>query len=131
MSYRIDHKLTKTEDQEWVMMPMVGPNPVATFAADARDALITPIDNPALIAKITDPARYVRTKRDEFTWDRTWIDDNTLIKSFYFDTLEKLEGYYLDMQDFQPNPTHKTLSYYNVEWKAYDPDGNEIELPLV
>lgn len=132
MSYRIDEILTKTSDQEWSMMPITkNTNSVSTFTVDERDSTIISIDDVDLLERILRPEKHKRTPRDKFTWDRSWIDSNTLLRHYYFETLEDLHGFYLDMTEYNPviNPGPKPLSAYNIAWKAYDSDNNEVALP--
>jgi len=133
MSYRVDRTMTKDADIDWQMMPFsVNSNVVSTFTVDARDSLVNPISESLITEKLLSDTRSRRTPRNKFTWDRTWIDDNTVIIHSYCDTLEDLMGHYYDMNEFNPTPeSHLPLSLYTTVWTAYDPDGNEIGLPLI
>jgi hypothetical protein len=126
-NYRIVYTVTKKEDQDWWIRLTV--SSANNTTADPRDALIKD-DGTAtaeILAKIRDPSRWKRISYSDYTWDRTWIDDNTIEFTYNFQSADKLQGFYLDWHEFSLRP-HQ---YYTKDWKAFAPDGTAITLPSI
>jgi hypothetical protein len=124
-NYRLVYTVTKREDQDWWMYLKISSANDTT--ADPRDSLIKDDSPPELLAKIRDPSRWKRISYSDYTWDRTWIDDNTIELTFNFQSADKLQGYYFDWHEFSPRPQQ----HYTRDWKAFAPDGTAITLPSI
>lgn len=124
-NYRLVCTVTKREDQDWWMHLTISSANDTT--ADPRDSLIKDDADAALISKIRDPSRWKRISYSDYTWDRTWIDDNTIEFTYNLQSADKLQGFYLDWHDFSPRPQQQ----YTRDWKAFAPDGTAITLPSI
>lgn len=124
-NYRLVNTVTKTEEQEWLMYLTI--SSANNTTADPRDSLINNVNDAELISKIRDPSRWKRISYSDYTWDRLWIDDNTIEFTYNFVSADKLQGFYLDWHDFSLRP----YGQYTKDWKAYDPSGNALTLPTI
>ena len=124
-NYRLVYTVTKREDQDWwIHLALKWANDPT---ADPRDSLIKDDSTDELLAKIRSHDRWKRISRYDYTWDRTWIDDNTIEFTYNLQSADKLQGFYLDWHDFSPRPQQ----HYTRDWKAFAPDGTAITLPSI